>query len=461
MKFRHVPPARCCAAIIALIAAAFSLQAYPVVPFSVGDVFAGVGRGKFNHFSPTGVLLETLDDGQAVGSGEDATTGMCFDSAGNMYGTNLDKSTMSKFSNNGTLLAATFGSFSGPESCLIVGGSVMYVSQVFAPGNILKVNLSGTQLANYATPRSDWIDLASDQCTMFYTDEGSAIHRFNVCTNAALPDFVTVPGASFYALRILPSGDVLVAAGPSVRRFNSGGTEILPAYTAAGETFFFALNLDPDGTHFWSGGITSGMIYKFNLAPVGAPVLSFSSQIATAGGTILAGLAVFGENIAANGRAPTIAKTFGSQSIGLNGSTSLSFTLGNPNSTPLTSVTFSDLLPAGLSVSTPNGLSGTCGGGVINAIAGTATISLSGATLAGNASCTFSVNVTGTSPGTKNNITSPVSALESGVGGTASASLVVGTPVNVPTLQQWAPWLLGMLVFVVTAGMNRRKAFRR
>jgi len=92
---------------------------------------------------------------------------------------------------------------------------------------------------------------------------------------------------------------VLAAAGPSVKRFNSAGTEI-SNYTASGEGNFFALNLDPDGTHFWSGGIVTGQIYKFNLTPVGPPVLTFSSQIAQAGGTILAGLAIFGENIVSN-----------------------------------------------------------------------------------------------------------------------------------------------------------------
>ena len=273
---------------------------FAAVPFSVGDVFAGVGRGKFNHFSPTGTLLETLSDGQVVGSGQDATTGMCFDPAGNMYGTNLNANSISKFSNNGTLLAATFGSFnSSPESCLIINGNTMFTSEVLGTGDILKLNLSGTQLANYNTPRSDWIDLAADQCTMFYSDEGPSIHRFNVCTNTALPDF-TNAGPAFYALRILPNGDVLAAAQGSVKRFNSAGTEILPAYTASGETFFFALNLDPDGTHFWSGGITTNQIYKFNLTPVGPPVLSFSSQVGTAGGTLLAGLAIFGENIQGN-----------------------------------------------------------------------------------------------------------------------------------------------------------------
>jgi hypothetical protein len=105
---------------------------------------------------------------------------------------------------------------------------------------------------------------------------------------------VNVPGAAFYALRILPGGDVLVASAATVRRFNSSGAQV-DSYTAAGETFFFALNLDPDGTHFWSGGIGTGTIYKFNLSPSGAPVLSFSSQLGSTGGAQLAGVAVFGE----------------------------------------------------------------------------------------------------------------------------------------------------------------------
>jgi hypothetical protein len=273
---------------------ALSASAFAAVPFNVGDVFAGIGNGRYNHFSPTGTLLETLNDGQ----GQFNTTGMCFDPAGNMYGTNLSANSMSKFTNNGTLVGL-FGSFNAaPESCLIVGGTTMYTSEVFGTGDILKLNLSGTQLANYDVPRSDWIDLAADLCTMFYTDEGPVIHRFNVCTNTALSDFVSLPGSNFYALRILPNGDVLVASAGSVRRFNSGGTEITPAYTASGETFFFALNLDPDGTHFWSGGISSGIIYKFNLTPVGPPVLSFNSQISAGGGNQLAGVAIFGEIIA-------------------------------------------------------------------------------------------------------------------------------------------------------------------
>ena len=76
---------------------------------------------------------------------------------------------------------------------------------------------------------------------------------------------------------------------------------------------------------------------------------------------------------------PVIIKAFGAASIPLNGSTSLTFTIQNNNATTtLTGVGFSDTLPAGLVVSTPNGLTGSCGGGTITATAGTNVISLSG-----------------------------------------------------------------------------------
>jgi uncharacterized repeat protein (TIGR01451 family) len=122
---------------------------------------------------------------------------------------------------------------------------------------------------------------------------------------------------------------------------------------------------------------------------------------------------------------PAISKAFGTASLALNGTTSLTFTLQNNNASTLTGVGFTDALPAGLAVSSPNGLTGSCGGGAITAIAGSGSVSLSGATLAGAASCNFRVNVTGTTLGIKNNVTGAVTSVESGPGGTASASVTV------------------------------------
>jgi uncharacterized repeat protein (TIGR01451 family) len=127
---------------------------------------------------------------------------------------------------------------------------------------------------------------------------------------------------------------------------------------------------------------------------------------------------------------PTIVKVFGATTIPLNGSTSLSFTVGNPNSSvPLAGVAFTDALPTGLVVSTPNGVAGVCGGGSIAALAAGSSISLSGAALAASASCTFSVNVTGTTPGAKINTTGAVSSTQGGAGATSNtATLTVLSP---------------------------------
>ena len=135
---------------------------------------------------------------------------------------------------------------------------------------------------------------------------------------------------------------------------------------------------------------------------------------------------------------PTISKAFGTPQIPLNTSTTLGFTLANPagNTVALTGVGFSDTLPAGLVVATPNGLTGSCGAGTITATAGSSSISLSGATLPVGASCTFSVDVTGTTAGVKNNTTDPVKSTEGGTDGTASASITVVAP---PTISKALP----------------------
>ncbi|QBB72388.1 hypothetical protein ELE36_19555 [Pseudolysobacter antarcticus] len=123
---------------------------------------------------------------------------------------------------------------------------------------------------------------------------------------------------------------------------------------------------------------------------------------------------------------PMITKVFGAAAITLNSTTSLTFTLTNPNAgRSLTGVAFTDSLPAGLVVATPNGLTTTCGG-TATAIAGASSASLSGTTLAGGASCTVGLSVKGTTLGVKNNSVQ-VTSTNGGVGNTSNATLTVGT----------------------------------
>ena len=131
---------------------------------------------------------------------------------------------------------------------------------------------------------------------------------------------------------------------------------------------------------------------------------------------------------------PILTKSFADSELQLFGpnTTALSFTITNPNNTiPLTGVAFSDTLPSGLIVSTPNGLTGSCGGGTITAVAGSNSISVSGATLppgaslAPGVSCTFSVNVTATEIGVQTNTTSTVTSNEAAPGAPATGTISV------------------------------------
>src|ERR1700721_112524 len=83
--------------------------------------------------------------------------------------------------------------------------------------------------------------------------------------------------------------------------------------------------------------------------------VTVSSTTAGAGNTSNASVTVLGP--------PTIAKVFGAATIALNGGTSLTINLSNPNaSAPLTGIGFTDTLPAGLVVATPNGWANPSGG---------------------------------------------------------------------------------------------------
>src|SRR3990172_2969497 len=65
-------------------------------PYVSGDIFAAVNSGNVQHYSAAGVLLETLNTGQGG-----YTTGMAFDSTGNLYVTNFSACSVTNFAGPG------------------------------------------------------------------------------------------------------------------------------------------------------------------------------------------------------------------------------------------------------------------------------------------------------------------------------------------------------------------------
>jgi hypothetical protein len=137
---------------------------------------------------------------------------------------------------------------------------------------------------------------------------------------------------------------------------------------------------------------------------------------------------------------PSIAKSFSPTVIPADRTTAstLTFTITNPNAADgLNGLAFNDTFGAGggLKVAPTPGVVNNCGG-TFTATAGSSTVSLSGATINQNTTCTVSVKVVGTADGVQNNTSSTVSATDAGgltSTGTASASLTVINPPHIST----------------------------
>jgi cysteine-rich repeat protein len=239
----------------------------------MGDVFAAVGDGKYNVFSNMGVFKETIDTGF---SGE-STTGCAFNQdRSKLYTTVFGASKVVVFdAKHPHIILQTIDTSPGldTESIVFDAAGNFYVGHASGDLKIHKYNASGTFLESYSAATdvsgTNWIDLATDQCTLFYTSVGRLVKRFDVCTNTQLTDFATLPGTGFaYAFRLLPPGDgtggLMVADNYNIKRLNGTGN-VVQTYDSPGEDFWFSLNLDPDGTSFWSGDIATHNFYHFEI----------------------------------------------------------------------------------------------------------------------------------------------------------------------------------------------------
>lgn len=128
---------------------------------------------------------------------------------------------------------------------------------------------------------------------------------------------------------------------------------------------------------------------------------------------------------------PGFSKSFAPGTIGPGSVSTLTFTIDNMSSgTAATDLAFTDTLPAGVVIADPVFEAHDCGGGgrgdppVLSAPGGGSTISFSGGSLAAGASCTVSVDVTGSTPGGYDNVSGDLTS-SAGNSGSAAATLTI------------------------------------
>jgi PKD repeat protein len=235
----------------------------PITPTDTPTLFVGVSSGQLKQFDKTGKLLKSLDTKQGG-----SVTGMAFDSLGALYVTDFTADTVTKFSANGTLVG-NFGSGYNckPESIVFDNEGNAYVGETGCSHGLLKFDAYGNLLAGYSVDveneGSDWIDISSDQCSLFYTSQGTTIFRYDACKGQQLPTFATGLTTGL-AVRVLPDAGMLVANQQDIVRFDSAG-RIVSHYDATGEDCWVSLTLDPDGKSFWAVDYCSSDIVQFDI----------------------------------------------------------------------------------------------------------------------------------------------------------------------------------------------------
>jgi hypothetical protein len=262
--------------------------------FQSGQVFASVGNSTVNTYDPaSGDQVAALVDN----TNEPYTAGSAFDTSGNFYVTDDINGDISEFSPAGTALPTFATGLSNPLSIVFDNSGNMYVGQQSTP-YIAEFAPDGTRLPDIGPLQTelygdDWIDLASDECTFYYTTEGTDILTYNKCTNTQGPNFNTVPfpatdpstglPVNAFELKILADGDVLVADSNAVLLLDSNGN-VVQTYPCSslpncgGQ--LFAVSVDPSGTSFWTGDSSSGYIYQINIA-TGALMQTINSESGT------------------------------------------------------------------------------------------------------------------------------------------------------------------------------------
>ncbi|MFN3587360.1 MAG: hypothetical protein ACK4UT_07640, partial [Moraxellaceae bacterium] len=125
---------------------------------------------------------------------------------------------------------------------------------------------------------------------------------------------------------------------------------------------------------------------------------------------------------------PDVAKSFSPATVLVNQVSVLTITLTNPNSVAITGAALTDSYPSGLVNDAAPNVTTSCPGGTAAATSGGTSVSLSGASIPANSSCTLTVRVRSATAGSYVNNTGSVTTSNAGTGSSASATLTVNEP---------------------------------
>ena len=217
-------------------------------------------------------------------------TGMAFDAADNLHIISARFGTQSwnvlEFDSFGALLTNR-GPFNSPISITHDQQGNQYLGQ----GNILKIDPAGNMATYTVAGAAQWIDMAPDQHTIFYSAANGDVKSYDVVTQTQGPDVAI--DAQARNVRSLPDGSILVDSLGAIRHWVPTCVGCFPyrqsfAYQVPANADSFGL--DPDGVSFWTintyydsrNQLGKADVYRTNIK-TGDPLGGFSLQPLTNG----------------------------------------------------------------------------------------------------------------------------------------------------------------------------------
>jgi hypothetical protein len=252
---------------------------------SIDRLLVSLRTGHIQAYTPAGALSFSL-----AGAADGAAKGMAFDSAGRLYvahwaGSNSTKGNLVQVFNADLASHHVFRTNldCNPTSVAFDSGGNLYVGLADCGGDVLKFNPAGARLAsfNVAVDRhgAAWIDLATDDCTLFYGSEGPRVKRFNVCAGTQLPDFNPTPlpdSSGVFQVKVLPDGSVLAVTSDRIVRFDAIGA-VMREFVVPGEVCLRGVAVDPSNSAFFVTNYCNSHILKFDLN-AGTVLQSFTAS---------------------------------------------------------------------------------------------------------------------------------------------------------------------------------------
>ncbi len=237
--------------------------------FSNGDIFIATESGIIKWYGPPPAY--TLKGTFSSGVGNPC--GMRVNPVTNELWVTTFSGSIRIFNNDGTFSGSVNVSAfqTTTESIVFDFSGNAYVGG--PNGDLVKISPARTILDHYELDREfrdgpDWIDLCSDQRTIYYTSEGSRIKRYDVVTRTQLPDFadLTLNTQRIFAVRVLADCSVLAVTGENVIfRVNPSGV-IQSTYVPSNPVGCFSVAISPDANSFFAGGLALYIpYYQFNI----------------------------------------------------------------------------------------------------------------------------------------------------------------------------------------------------